>query len=873
MTDVRIEEDSVLSRLADWHAQKSLAPLTAIGDGRVEALFVTNEILLDGDDPNLAEEIAGRYGGELLDDPPLPPQRDDAEPRDVDMSTAPKVVRLRFDRPPPIDTPEAWIEEALARNPEAPDTTVGVSSEFGARVAAVVARHGEDGRVGVNAVGPTSGGVPLSTIREGSDEDPTTWSCFSGPSRIVEAWQLVDSFRQMGGSTKPVILAICDGGFWVDRNGVPLLGPGQTVSDFGPAVPQWNLIFDAWGVQNQNVYGTNPTKCSGGKDCPWHANQVASAAVAAVNNRSGSAGSGGTVARPWFFLTSFTDWQKLRCLKLCVWWGIDVLNMSWSEGTKWEALRSSSTWVATFEWAARNGLVMVAAAGNDGWNLPDQGDHPRPATRTPGVICVGALDADDRTARGNSNHGSSVTLWAPGTNVPIGPDGANLTGSTQGGTSIAAPLVSGVAAMMRACNPRLTADDMKRILVDTAWSGQGRVTRGLDAYAAVSAAISGALPDSAERNDTPATAAPLVAMGQGELGTGLANGGFSSISRGQDVDYWRFDLPVLSTVRLSLDWYEKLARLNVGVVSVDDGGRAVPLTAGGSASSGGLTLDGLLSPGRYAVRVAGGNPTLYRLRFRHRLAALGEDLFEPNDTFDTAVGLRFEAQKGPWTTPLLIRDFGPGTFDATLHLTRGPFRLPTVNPDYFRLDVPERALLRIPTVWVDSVDAPVDVTLYDSNRAVIGSWHRRGEIVIQPPERSTCFLEVTGADQTRYTIRSGCVVEKGLRLGPLEEELSLIPKWWGDPPPTRLTDRISHYALELDPRDGDAVVFETDPALVAVSVLDNAGEILRRAEAVEGGLRLETSDLEPGTYVIAVDVDQDAANGLVPGLRSVPPTR
>lgn len=318
----------------------------------------------------------------------------------------------------------------------------------------------------------------------------------------------------------------------------------------------------------------------------------------------------------------------------------------------------------------------------------------------------------------------------------------------------------------------------------------GACDQRLDAYAAVSAAIGGTLPDSAERNDTPGTASPLVAMGPGVIGTGPAGGGFSSISRAQDVDYWSFNLPVLATVHLSLDWYERLARLNVGVVAVDDGGKAVPLTAGGSASSGGLILDGLLSPGRYAVRVAGGAPTLYRLRVRHRLAALGEDMFEPNDTFDTAVGLRFEAQKGSWKTPLLIRDFGPGSFDATLHLTRGPFNLPTVNPDYFRLDVPERTLLRIPTVWVDSVDAPVDVTLYDSNRDVIDSWHSKGEIVIQPPERTTCFLEVTGADQTRYTIRSGCVVEKGLRLGPLAEELRPIPKW-------RYSLRGSHESIEV----------------------------------------------------------------------------
>ena len=384
MTGVRIEEDSVLSRLADWHAQNNQAPLTAMGDGRAQALFVTNEILIDGDDPGLAEELAGRYGGELLEDPPLPPQLEGAEPRDVDMATAPKVVRLRFDRPPPIDTPEAWIEEALARNPEAPDITAAVSSDFGARVAAVVARHGQDGRVGVNAVGRSSGAMPLSTITEGGGADPTTWPCFSGPSRIVEAWQLVDSFRRMGGSIKPVFVGICDGGFWVDQKGVPQLGPGQKVSDFGPAVPQWNLLLDGWGVQGQPAYGTNPSKCSGGSSCPYHGNQVASAAVAAVNDQSGAAGSGGTVARPWFFFTSISDWQALRCLKLCVWWGIDVLNMSWEECTSWEALRSSSSWVATFDWAAKNGLVMITGAGNDGWNLPDDGDHPRPATRTPG---------------------------------------------------------------------------------------------------------------------------------------------------------------------------------------------------------------------------------------------------------------------------------------------------------------------------------------------------------------------------------------------------------------------------------------------------------------------------------------------------------
>ena len=59
---------------------------------------------------------------------------------------------------------------------------------------------------------------------------------------------------------------------------------------------------------------------------------------------------------------------------------------------------------------------MIAAAGNDGENLPTIFTI-LPATRTPGVITVGALDADGATARGDSNYGSSVDVWAPGTSI------------------------------------------------------------------------------------------------------------------------------------------------------------------------------------------------------------------------------------------------------------------------------------------------------------------------------------------------------------------------------------------------------------------------------------------------------------------------
>jgi subtilisin family serine protease len=178
----------------------------------------------------------------------------------------------------------------------------------------------------------------------------------------------------------------------------------------------------------------------------------------------------------------------------------------------------TSTWDKAFDFAVANGVVLVAAAGNGdddnvGQELPNY--NVRPATRTPGVITVGALDASDN-ATTYSNFGSSISVWAPGNNIPVAPDGANPNGSQPSGTSMASPIVAGVAAMMRAVNPALDSVAVRQILVETGWPGTGRVSRGLDAQAAVLGALKGTLPkDLSEPNNTAATATELFPVGPG----------------------------------------------------------------------------------------------------------------------------------------------------------------------------------------------------------------------------------------------------------------------------------------------------------------------------------------------------------------------
>ena len=108
----------------------------------------------------------------------------------------------------------------------------------------------------------------------------------------------------------------------------------------------------------------------------------------------------------------------------------------------------------------RKGLVLVAAAGNDG---------PRASAAYPAayqeVIAVTATDADDKLLK-VANHGGYVAVAAPGVDVFVAAPGGAYEFTT--GTSVAAAHVSGLAALLIARNPGLTPDALQSILMKTA---------------------------------------------------------------------------------------------------------------------------------------------------------------------------------------------------------------------------------------------------------------------------------------------------------------------------------------------------------------------------------------------------------------------
>ncbi|MFI6176204.1 S8 family serine peptidase [Nonomuraea sp. NPDC051191] len=127
--------------------------------------------------------------------------------------------------------------------------------------------------------------------------------------------------------------------------------------------------------------------------------------------------------------------------------GADVISMSLGGGSgAWEGSAAEEEAV---QYAIARGVVLVASAGNDG----DTTNRKNFPAAYPGVIAVGAVDRRLRVAP-FSNRQDYLSVVAPGTDI-VTADGAE--GYVAGdGTSSAAAMVAGVAALVRSAHPGLS---------------------------------------------------------------------------------------------------------------------------------------------------------------------------------------------------------------------------------------------------------------------------------------------------------------------------------------------------------------------------------------------------------------------------------
>lgn len=144
--------------------------------------------------------------------------------------------------------------------------------------------------------------------------------------------------------------------------------------------------------------------------------------------------------------------EALEAIDYAIANGARVINASWGVGEKSRALED-----AMLE-AEKNGVLIVAAAGNE------RTDDPAFPASIETVLAVAATDASDFRA-GFSNHGNWVDLSAPGADILSTVLDGDYDRSS--GTSMAAPHVTGVAALLLSKNPQLSPPELRSILVNT----------------------------------------------------------------------------------------------------------------------------------------------------------------------------------------------------------------------------------------------------------------------------------------------------------------------------------------------------------------------------------------------------------------------
>ena len=450
---------------------RAVAVIVGPNGGRDE--FVVNELIVTTQEPDALERLLERYDGSLIATPqiPLPPPQAEwnLAPRD-DFPTGQSYL-IRVD---PASAEANDLERWMTSLEAVGQATF--SSTDALRLFAIAAKervdHGMD--ISPNFLSELfSPNIVLFKTDELRDIG-TPFNGFSLPEvrsqnlELARAWQFVDLLDL----NRKVDLAVVDQGFALN-------------ADFPPKalVPMYDFVGDDYDALDREADEK-------GKE--WHGTGTLSTAAARMDNAFGSVGTGAQVASPMVFHTENTLFGMTRAMRSAAKWGAEVINVSMGAecgfGCGMFAVFSGAGAIASAVRDINNsGATIVAAAGNEAWNLDQKLLLP---AELPGVIGVGAIDPDTGTSTSFSSYGSNVDIWAPGDKLTATPTPQTKPRVSRfGGTSGASPYIAGIVALMKAIDPSLNSHEVKTILQATAnRSTDPRVATGyVNAYEAVKA--------------------------------------------------------------------------------------------------------------------------------------------------------------------------------------------------------------------------------------------------------------------------------------------------------------------------------------------------------------------------------------------------
>lgn len=229
-----------------------------------------------------------------------------------------------------------------------------------------------------------------------------------------------------------------------------------------------------------------------------HGTHVAGIALASIDNKTGCCG----IAPQCMFIPvqvaddkdRMTTTSILDGILYSIYQGADVVNVSlgqslngldaYPESAQQELIANhfkeeERLWRKVLQIAEKHHCVIVFAAGND--NVLAGID---PQQRSTACIVVSAINKKGQniTKADFSNYGSYSTISAPGVDIYS----CYKSGyETESGTSMAAPVVSGVVALMKSVKRDLTIQEVRCILQSTGIASSDRIGPLVQAYEAV----------------------------------------------------------------------------------------------------------------------------------------------------------------------------------------------------------------------------------------------------------------------------------------------------------------------------------------------------------------------------------------------------
>jgi len=307
----------------------------------------------------------------------------------------------------------------------------------------------------------------LNNVRDKDMDMYEAWDSERGDSSVVLG--IIDSgvlYKHLDLGGPDTALFSSDGNMWVnwaEYNGTPGVnddGNGYTDDVIGW---DWVAVSSGWAGEDFTVADNDP------KDFNGHGTHVAGIVAAITNNAYGIAGiAGGWDPVPGCKIMALrAGWSDTVCDPTCREAGLlsssfiaSAINYATQKGAtavnnSWGGGGYSAALAAAIHSALDAGVVVVKSAGNDASEFP-----PDFVSDTPRVVIVASTDSLDKVSS-FSNYGTWVDVSAPGSRIRSTYSSHYTIGFAYlSGTSMSAPMVTGLAGLFKSKIPSATGTDL-----------------------------------------------------------------------------------------------------------------------------------------------------------------------------------------------------------------------------------------------------------------------------------------------------------------------------------------------------------------------------------------------------------------------------